>query len=59
MFVALVWYCLEANQGQPGAETMKQRVAARMQDAEIRQAEELVTRWRPSPEPNSGEEPPQ
>ena len=47
LFEAYVWYSLAARQGYPGAEAMRQRVAARLQDAEIRQADHVVERWRP------------
>ena len=46
-FEAYVWYGVAARAGEPGAQTMKDKVAAKLQPAEIRQAEQLIERWKP------------
>jgi hypothetical protein len=48
---------MAARGGEPGAQAMKERVAARLQPAEIRQAEKLVEHWKPRPEPTAGNAP--
>jgi serine/threonine protein kinase len=53
-FEAYVWYSLASRNGEAGAKTMKEQVAGRLQPAEIRQAEQVVERWKPRPEPGAG-----
>ena len=46
-FEAYVWYSMAARGGEPGAASLKDKVAAKLQPAEIRQAEQIVERWKP------------
>ncbi|WP_024302646.1 serine/threonine-protein kinase [Pseudogulbenkiania sp. MAI-1] len=46
---AYMWYSLAAQHGSSVAQLMRERVAARLQPAEIRQADRLVEAWRPLP----------
>jgi TPR repeat protein len=46
-FEAYVWYSLAARAGDAGALAARDRAAARLQPAELRQADQLVTRWKP------------
>ncbi len=50
-FQAYLWYSMAARRGEPAAQALKDKVAARMQPAEIRQAERLIEVWKPRPEP--------
>jgi TPR repeat protein len=50
-FEAYVWYSMAARGGEPGAQAMKDQVAARLQPAEIRQAEKIIEHWKPRAEP--------
>jgi hypothetical protein len=49
-FEAYVWYSMAARGGEPGAQAMKEKVASRLQPAEIRQAEHVVEQWKPRTE---------
>lgn len=49
-FEAYIWYGLAARGGQAGAQAMKDKVATKLQPAEIRQADQIVERWRPQAE---------
>ncbi|HSC64613.1 MAG TPA: protein kinase [Caldimonas sp.] len=49
-FEAYVWYGIAARNGQAGAQAQRERVAAKLQPAEIRQADQLIERWKPRPE---------
>jgi hypothetical protein len=49
-FEAYVWYSIAARGGEPGAQALKDNVAGRLQPAEIRQANQIVERWKPRPE---------
>jgi hypothetical protein len=46
-FEAYVWYSIAARGGDAAAAAQRDKVAARLQAAEIRQAEQAVERWRP------------
>ena len=46
-FEAYVWYSIAARGGEPGAASLKDKVAAKLQPAEIQQAERVVERWKP------------
>jgi hypothetical protein len=48
-FEAYIWYAIAARAGEPGAAALKERAAARLQPAEIRQAEQVIERWKPRP----------
>ena len=50
-FQAYVWYSMAARRGEPAAQALKDKVAGRMQPAEIRQAEKLIDVWKPRSEP--------
>jgi len=50
-FQAYLWYSMAARRGEPAAQALKDKVAGRMQPAEIRQAEKLIDVWKPRPEP--------
>jgi hypothetical protein len=50
-FQAYVWYSIATRGGEAAASTLRNRVAARLQPAEVRQADLAVERWRPGPEP--------
>ena len=50
-FQAYLWYSMAARRGEPTAQALKDKVAGRMQPAEIRQAEKLIDVWKPQPEP--------
>jgi len=52
-FQAYVWYSLATRGGEAAASALRNRVAARLQPAEIRQADQAVERWRPGPEPTT------
>ncbi|MEO8524626.1 MAG: protein kinase [Caldimonas sp.] len=56
-FEAYVWYGVAARGGEPGAQSMKDKVAARLQPAEIRQAEKIVEHWKPRVEDAAGSNP--
>jgi len=44
---AYIWYSLAAQRGQATARTARERVALKLQPAEIAQAERLVQSWQP------------
>jgi serine/threonine protein kinase len=50
-FEAYVWYGIAARNGQPGAQSQRERVGAKLQPAEIRQADQIIERWKPRAEP--------
>ena len=52
-FQAYLWYSMAARRGEPAAQALKDKVAGRMQPAEIRQAEKLIDVWKPRPEPGA------
>jgi hypothetical protein len=52
-FEAYSWYSLAARGGEPGASAQRDRAAGRMQPAEVRQAQEMVDRWKPRTAPAS------
>jgi len=49
-FEAYVWYGIAARNGQAGAQSQRERVAAKLQPAEIRQADQIIERWKPRSE---------
>ena len=49
-FEAYVWYAIAARRGDAAAAAERDKVAARLQPAEIRQAEHTVEHWRPRQE---------
>ncbi len=49
-FEAYVWYSIAARNGEPGALARRDKVALKLQPAEIRQAEQVVKRWKPRTE---------
>jgi serine/threonine protein kinase len=53
-FEAYIWYSMAARRGEPGAQALKENVATRLQPAEIRQAEQVIERWKPQAEPTTG-----
>jgi serine/threonine protein kinase len=46
-FEAYLWYSLAANRDYAGAAVMRERVAAKLQPAELRQADHLIAQWQP------------
>jgi len=46
-FEAYVWYGIAARNGQPGAQAQRERVGTKLQPAEIRQADQIIERWKP------------
>ena len=46
-FEAYVWYGIAARSGQAGAQAQRERVGAKLQPAEIRQANQIIERWKP------------
>ena len=50
-FEAYVWYGIAARNGQAGAQSQRERVATKLQPAEIRQADQIIERWKPRSEP--------
>jgi hypothetical protein len=56
-FEAYIWFSLAARNGDSGAIAMRDRIAGRLQPAEIRQAEQLIARWKPRAEPIAGASP--
>jgi len=53
-FEAYVWFSIAARGGEPGAASLKDKVASKLQPAEIRQAEQIVERWKPRAEATGG-----
>jgi serine/threonine protein kinase len=53
-FEAYIWFSLAARSGEPGAIAMRDRIAGKLQPAEIRQAEQLISRWKPRAEAIAG-----
>jgi hypothetical protein len=53
-FEAYVWYGIAARNGDPSAQSLKEKVAARLQPAEVRQAEKTIQGWKPGAESASG-----
>jgi hypothetical protein len=49
-FEAYLWYSMAARAGEPGASAHRDRVASKLQPAEIRQAEHVIERWKPGGE---------
>ena len=49
-FEAYVWYSIAARNGEPGAAASRDKLAARLQPAEVRQAEQIAERWKASGE---------
>ncbi len=49
-FEAYVWYSLAARGGETSALALRDKVAAKLQPAEIRQAEQVIARWKPRAE---------
>ena len=49
-FEAYVWYGIAARNGHAGAQAQRERVGAKLQPAEIRQADQIIERWKPRPE---------
>lgn len=52
-FEAYVWYGIAARAGEPGTQALKDKVAGRLQPAEVRQADQIIERWKPRPEPSA------
>ena len=50
-FEAYVWYGIAARNGQAGAQSQRERVGTKLQPAEIRQADQIIERWKPRAEP--------
>ena len=53
-FEAYVWYSMAARNGEPGAQALRDRIAGTLQPAEIRQADQLIERWKPHHETTEG-----
>lgn len=54
VFEAYIWYSMAARNGEPGAIALRDRISGLLQPAEIRQADELIERWKPRVEPSMG-----
>lgn len=52
-FEAYVWYSMAARSGEPGAQALREKVAVKLQPAEIRQADHLIESWKPRAEPTA------
>jgi serine/threonine protein kinase len=50
---AYIWYSLAARAGQPDASKLRDKVGAKLQPAEIRQAEQIIDHFKPRAEPTS------
>jgi hypothetical protein len=55
-FEAYVWYSIAARNGEPGAGAARDKLAPRLQPAEVRQAAQIVERWKPTPDARGGGE---
>jgi hypothetical protein len=55
-FEAYVWYSIAARNGEPGAATARDKLAPRLQPAELRQATQIVERWKPTTDGKTGGE---
>jgi serine/threonine protein kinase len=53
-FQAYVWYSIAAGRGESGAAALKDKVAGKLQPAEIVQADRVVERWKPSADSSAG-----
>jgi hypothetical protein len=49
-FQAYVWFGVAARAGEPGAQALRDKVAPRLQPAEIQQADQAIARFRNRPE---------
>jgi hypothetical protein len=56
-FEAYVWLRLAERGGEPDAHALSDKVAVRLQPADIRQAEAIVQSWKPRPAPTAGTSP--
>jgi hypothetical protein len=56
-FEAYVWLRLAERGGEPEAHALSDKVAVRLQPADIRQAEAIVQSWKPRPAPTAGTSP--
>ncbi len=52
-FAAYLWYGIAARNGQADAQSLRVKVGAKLQEHEIRQADQLIDRWKPGAEPAS------
>jgi hypothetical protein len=57
LFSAYVWYGIAARLGEASASAMRDRVATRLQPAEIQQANSVIEGWQPGPEPATASRP--
>jgi TPR repeat protein len=57
LFSAYVWYGIAARLGDAGATALRDRVALRLQPAEMQQANEVIEGWRSGPEPTTASKP--
>jgi len=55
-FEAYVWYGIAARGGLSEAQVLRDKVGARLQPAEIRQAEQIIDHFKPRAEPTSTSE---
>ena len=46
-FEAYVWYGIAARNGEAAAQALKEKVAGRLQPAEVRQADQIIDGWKP------------
>jgi hypothetical protein len=56
-FEAYVWYGVAARNGDAAAAALRDKVAQRLQPAEVQQAARIVDRWRPRAEPTTPQNP--
>ncbi|MEO8311941.1 MAG: protein kinase, partial [Caldimonas sp.] len=55
-FEAYVWYSIAARNGEPGAGAARDKLTPRLQPAELRQAAQIVERWKPTLDGKAGGE---
>ena len=56
-FEAYVWYSIAARSGDAGAAASRDKLAATLQPAEIRQAEQIAQHWKPRTAPTAASNP--
>jgi hypothetical protein len=56
-FEAYVWYGVAARGGEAAAAALRDKVAARLQPAEVQQADRIIEGWQPRSEPPDGSNP--
>ena len=52
-FQAYIWYSIAARRGDSGAAALKDKVAGKLQPAELAHADRVVVQWKPSADTNA------